>query len=514
MNLVEKAKKLNYLLDTDPSKAVNEANQLQEDENSQSLKAAIFIDGGAILKNSKVIERGLDIYRELEELYPNNQDIKYNLANGYHALALSRKYEDLSWYQETYLDRLKARKLFYFVANNGATSSDIKSQAYTNLANMHRTSYRWVEAYDFYQQALKFDNKNAVASSGALKILIYSLENGFGNKEFLEKEAGRLITHVKDNIETIKLYAGRNAADSILDEIDNFVVPFKNFKGKEGESKKDHFENFVVENNLTLSLTIQSGLHDNKRWDELHIISVLSKIEDESDVPEIFGMFNMMKSDYILARHLFYDAIYSKFQDSGTYKDTLDYALYGIDISVLTLAQRLALDVLDKIAVASLAYLKISGARSTNFKKAWFKKNTDKNNVAKRLLPKILNEIKSGNTALLALSEISNDIVDIGGYLKGKRDIRNSSTHRFTVLHDMQFNKNKSRSKCVDHFNYEEFKNETLATLKLARSSLIYFVQMVSLKECMIKKSSNDKLIYHLFVPSHEYIRNLDDEDN
>jgi hypothetical protein len=174
--------------------------------------------------------------------------------------------------------------------------------------------------------------------------------------------------------------------------------------------------------------------------------------------------------------------------------------------SALALAQRSALDILDKVAVATLSYLGIGGAKRTSFKEAWFKKGKDEK---EKLKPAILNEIENGNTALLALTEVSRDLSNKIGFLSEKQASRNSSTHRFTVLHDLG-SIPKSHSGCLEHFDYEVFLKESLNTLKLARSSVIYFVQMVLIREVKLSEQKNG-LIMPLIVPSHEDMRGIDE---
>lgn len=503
LELAEIAENLSKLLDTNPIKAIEVASKLDGDINYQLLKAAILVDGGSILKNKEAIKIGVDIFELAHELFPENAYITYNLANGWHLFAMAIEYKGFSWYQETYVLRLRARKLFYSAQISSSVSYELKSQALTNLANLLWSSYRWVEAYDFYIDALQADNKNGIASSGALKMLRYALDNNIGNHELLSEEIKHLAVHVNSNTDTIQDYGGVRAVAGILEEIRQIPAEEKFIKYE----AKDDFENFVLRNNLTLSPTIHSVKHDSKRWDKLNIDSISSFVKKGWQIPEIFPMFNVMKSDYILARKILYDVINNSYEDTGTYSDTLDYANYGVRTSALTLAQRLAFDVLDKIAVASLFYLNIGGAKCTNFKTAWFKENKP-NSKLKILHPKILAEIESGNPALSALVEISHDLSDKDGYLKEKQVARNSSTHRFTVLHDLG-SMPESDSKCLEHFDYAKFEYETLSTLKLVRSSLVYFVHMIMLREDRITKGQ-DGLFAPMIVPSHEDIRGLD----
>ena len=72
---------LNSLLDSDPALAVKKAREIDLDTperpNMMSLRAAILVDGGALIQQQDAIEEGLELLRELDGLYPS-ADITYN----------------------------------------------------------------------------------------------------------------------------------------------------------------------------------------------------------------------------------------------------------------------------------------------------------------------------------------------------------------------------------------------------------------------------------------------------
>ena len=504
MELTDITKKLERLTDDNPNQAIKEALQLSGDIYLELLKAATLVNAGEIVKNSDAIRTGVEIYRNAVVKYQDNPALKYNLANGLHALVRSTKDDDTSWstwfqwHQETEDSRLEARQYLYVAANAAHASLDIRTQSFTNLGKILKLSHRWVEAYDFYTLALKENPRNGVASHGALEILRGALHQGLGDHELLAEEMRYLKKHVSKNMETTQAYVGAYGLKCIVDQIKDIHIGDQ----KRPVNECGGYESFVVSNNLTLSLTIHSHKHDPKFWDTINILSVTSGANGNRSVPEIFAMINILKSDYILARQIFFDASKRLFNETGNYNDTLDYACYGINESALALAQRSALDILDKVAVATLAYLGVYEAKKTSFKQAWFEKST------KKYKPEILQEINDGNTALLALTEIAIDLsINKGGFLSEKQTSRNSSTHRFTVFHDLG-KIPTSKSGCLEHFDYEIFLKEALYTLKLARSSVIYFVQMVLIQEKkhLTEKDKQNIFLTELTVPSYEDI--------
>jgi len=102
---------------------------------------------------------------------------------------------------------------------------------------------------------------------------------------------------------------------------------------------------------------------------------------------------------------------------------------------------------------------------------------------------------------------VSGDI-EAGGFLQQKRAMRNSSTHRFTILHDLGESANRE-SRYIDHYSLDEFIDQLIETLQLTRAVLLYFVEMVSLNEHLTHEDGTFK--GQLFVPDHDWIRGEDE---
>lgn len=502
MNNEEIIKMLTILIDENPNKAIEEARKLGDKYEDNYVKSKTLIDAGSDIKDVIAISEGIEIIRKIIDEKPENRfDLNYNLGNGLYSLSLCSVSDNLDWYMHTHDVRQEARYVFNLVRGSKIVDTEVKTQASTNFGNILNSSYRWVEAYDAYMHALEIEANNGVASSGAIKILNHCLNVGIGDEKLIKSEQIRLAEITRNSKDKILKFAGPKA----LEKIEQMIKAYPEYKRKEAYKPKDLYEEFILDNNLTLSPNIKSENLDLKRWDNLNIKSLVEPVGTESTIPAIFAMFNVMKADYILARLLFFKYIREEIQDTGYYSDTLDYASYGTKSALLTLAQRCAIDLLDKIAVATLDYLKIKGAKKTYFKTAWFVEEKKHNS---RWTDEIEALIKDGHKPLIALSEIALDLSTKHGFLKSKNDVRNASTHRFVVLHDFgigQFRK----SDCVEHYEVEDFMTETLETLKLARASLIYFVELIQSNESK-KMHQSGGVIPPVIVPSHHYIRGED----
>jgi tetratricopeptide (TPR) repeat protein len=500
----QKATRLHALMDQDPKQAILEARALSSDTPAggvlfTGLKAGVLIDAGTCANDKEAIEEGIDLFRRLSATRPDEAAFHYNLGNGLAALAGQEKYTGFDWYLSTASLRQEARNEFQRAASS-QKRDELVAVALTNLGNSFSQAHRWVEAYDAYLKALSHDSSNSIASTGAAKILLRCIGRGIGEKRVLKAVAARHVARAKKHVKRIVELAGVRAEAHFAK-----LLKWKARGGIDvdlnGASK---YERFVAEHRLALSPTIEGIDCSLVRWDSLRLSGIYES-PVRAGVPAIFAMFNVMKSDFLAARHLAFQALTSSIPECGLYADTLDYATYGVKQSMLALAQRACIDVLDKVAVATTEYLALTTShKPVYFSNRWFaeRKRDEPLTWHDALRP----HFDKGNTALIALAELSLD-VNKDGALHQKKAIRHASTHRFTVLHD--FGGTPSRSSIhVEHSGIEEFTSLLIESLQLARAAILYFAEMIAINEEKTAKSAGR--VIHLDVPSHHLIRGED----
>ncbi len=503
----ERLTTLRALIDQDPQSAIEAAHALSADDvldarNIDALRAGILIDAGIAGNDIRAVDEGVASLQRLLASDPNRGDLQYCLANGLAGKADLLPYSGPAWYCETADLRRKARHRYRFAAE-GEAGSFIASQALTNLGNALIKACRFVEAYDWYLSALRNDPSNGVALTGAAKVLLRFANKGMGDRDVLLGVAAHHLRSARENPDRIRELAGERAYKQLSELMETEIVG----GAPPDLSSATDYQRFVAKHRLALAPTIEGLDLAVSRWDSLRIESITERINTEHGVPSIFAMFNVLKSEYLTARFLAYLALEGELIESGKYADTLDYASYGIRSSVLSLSQRSCMDVLDKTAVAASEYLDLPGdPKSINFRTTWFL-NTKKGEPL-AWQSEVHDEISLGNTALIALAEVCYDIRE-GGYLQKKMSIRNTSTHRFTVLHD--FDTGPSR-KCryIDHYDGGAFGDQLIETLQLTRAVLFYFVDMIKLREKRL--TSGGLLRVPLLVPDHDWIRGEEDE--
>lgn len=502
----QQRKRLQSLMDDNPVKAIEEARSLPSEVpvkglHYASLKAGVLIDAGPSAGDKHAIEEGIDLFRRLLFEFPNEAGLHYNLANGLMALADQQPYAGSAWYLDTASIRSEGRSHLQ-KAISSEDNAPVLSTAFANLGNALIKAHRWVEAYDAYTKALENDRSNAIASTGAAKLLLRCSNRGIGNKGILLSVAARHLKAANVHPGRIAELAGKRAQEDLTPLL-QMQLPNSN---PPDLSAASDYEKFVARHRLALSPTIEGLDCSLKRWDSLRFGSITEPVGTASGVPPLFAMLNVMKSDFLAARYLAYQALTAKFPDSGFYTDTLDYAVYGIVPSLLSLAQRACIDVLDKIAAATTEYFGIPGdVKVVYFWKRWF--DNPQKGQQKAWHPSLRPHIDKGNTALIALADISFDI-DEDGFLVRKKAFRHSSTHRFTVLHDMGCRPSRESAQ-IEHCEIGEFKDQLIESLQLARAAVLYFVEMISIAEKT--RAAGTGKVGTINVPSHHYIRGEDD---
>jgi tetratricopeptide (TPR) repeat protein len=485
--------------DSDPVAALGKARALRAvpalEDSAASARAGLLIDVGSRVSDRAAILEGVELLRVLRTTDPEHATYRYNLANGLLALAaVDARPESISallaarpWRREarTLLDGLRA-----------VDDRDLATQALTNLGNSLSGSHRWSEALDAYQDALEIDPTNGVAAGAAAQMLLWRSGRGFGDPHKLRAVGARYARIARANEARVCELAGPSAVAAFAKL--PTATPAEPFAL---QGLKPYLR-WVAEHHLALVPTVEGLDPKLRRWDSLLLPGLSEPVAAPSEPPVLIAMFNMMKAGYLEARRLAYRAMTTRERQTGLYADTLDYALYGTDVVSLLLAQRSGIDVLDQLAVALNDYLAV-GVRAdrVDFMKLWRERD------APLWRPVLMDEVSAGNTALVALGELAEDLRE--GFLKRQDEARNASTHRFTVLHDMGASggtgpKRWRESAAIEHRNYGQFESETLHTLKAVRAALLYFVEVVTLRE---HRHHVGKNLLPVLLPQHHHIR-------
>jgi len=499
------------LMDTDPPAAIAGARSLSgRHPHWQRLRASVLCDAGNAAKDSAAVDEAIAIFEELHAAAPEDPKITYNLANAIANRADLDGPKAPDWFLRTGAARRRARALYGEASSSSSGSADLRfaSQAMTNLGNRLDAGYRWIEAFECYREALDLFPENGVASGSAAVVLARVGASALlGNRRHLLDVAARLAHHAKTHGNVVAELAGTAG-----------VARFAKLASRRDDlaavqlgPDATEYQRFVAEHRLSLSPVLEGLGGDPKRWDDARIESLTESFGVGATVPPIFAMFNVMKADYLVARALLFQGLQGLERvgpaaDTGLYDDTLDFAVYGVTTSRLVLAQRSALDVLDKIAVALNEHL--GGgmkAKDVSFHKLW--RMSPRQPAWK---PKLAEAIKAGNHALVALSEIAADLTDGSqedarpGLLHAEKQTRHAGTHRFIVMHDMAMGDSRP-SDAIEHVRLSAFQKTVMRTMRLARAALLHFLEVFGCAERA--RSRDGKLSGVMLVHPHHVIR-------
>jgi hypothetical protein len=507
--------RLTGLIDTDPAAAVADARKVPDDgKNWSILRASILCDAGGAARDIAAVAESSRIFTRLVEALPAEGGMKYNLANALVNQAQLDGTPAPDWWLKTASLRRRARSLFGEAAKlTEGSDAELASQMLTNLGNGLDSAHRWVEAYECYQKALTLCPSNGVAAGCAARVLQRVASLGLlGHEEHLMEGATRLAHRAKEHRHVVARFAGPGAVNS-FEALSSEPGPLETVRLPDDASA---YERFVAEQRLVLSPVLEGLGDDIRRWDEVHIASLTEPIGADAVPPPLFAMFNVMKADYLVARELLFQGMQGVEErprsDTGRYMDTLDFAVYGISPSRLVLAQRAAIDLLDKIAVALNECLSIGlKAKDVTFLKFWREKPNDS-----AWRPALASAIQLGNPALIALSEIAADLTDGSedgtgpGILLPAKRARHAGTHRFVVLHDIESDCTRP-SKAIERYGLDEFQNTVIDTMRLARAALLHFLEVVAYAERALNQDGKLKAV--MGVPPHHEIRGEDVEE-
>lgn len=509
----EQSVHLKVLLNSDPAEAVKQAREINLDTpepvrfNLMCLRAAILVDGGTLAQQQDAIGEGLALFRELHGRFPT-AEITYNLANALVA-ATGVPPRGPSWlnHQErTREHRAEARRCFWKVVQDPDAGSSLRTQAWTNLANQFSNSYRLGEAHDAWLAALEVDPENGVAASSAARNLLWLYQQG-GCTDLTRVEAVMLAKIAHQHRDRVIQYAGAQAAEQIAAFASELEDP------PPRSPHTDPFIRWAERERLTLAPAVELIDPALRKLDWLVLPGIRERVSGASGMPPpIFAMFNVLKSDFILARDLAWRALdENAWPATGRFGDTLDYATYGPDSSALVLAHRTALDLLDKIAVTANHYFELGQPPDKiYFGKLW-RGSPDKATGLRPLAEKVEKAIRGGASALYGLVELAEDYDDLTGILRSQKNLRNTGTHRFVVLHDFGDPVHSRQAPEIERHQREQFTQEVLRALRVARSAIQMLALSISQHEQGLERQTVG-LVGSLAVPDHDWIRGRDDE--
>lgn len=448
-----------------------------------------LINCGSRIGDRDAVVRGRELASQAlvdaEPDSPHAWECRYNIANSLQEevdIDAPRAGGDRSsWEPEHVAHRVErrealrdARSQLFAISEAGNADSRTRSAACCNLANALDTSGRWAEAYTFYLRALEIRPDNGNAAGNIAQLLAYRIQSGLGMPGHLAAVYDYYATLAQSLREGTVSFAGSDVAD----RWDKLELTGSPGHFSHGPADDDDYQQWVAQHRLALSPVVEGFGTDGRRWDTAAISHLYGPL-DKPELPPIVGEMNVLKADFLVSRRLAFEgiAIMEKEgleqpdSDPGYYIDTLDYALYGIPYSMLLLAQRSTLDVLDKTAVVANEYFECGlPASKVGFRSFW----TDASGQIRTTL------IKRPGRALpaLALAELALDMSS-GGMYVASQELRNAGTHR--IVHAALLDATGVTRDSRSSIDLVKLLESTVLALQVTRSAYLYLIDLIAM---------------------------------
>jgi tetratricopeptide (TPR) repeat protein len=459
---------------------------------------SVLINLASDLNDEEALGYAVELLDELIEAAPASSTwfshARYNRANARESLLAvgtkpaweeaGEEQRQAEYYKARALVRshLRASRRDFLAAAQDSNSVH-RTQARTNLGNMLSSSGRWLEAFEQYAEAVVVDPTNGNAAGNAAASLYRALLSGLGPAGHLAAVYSKYRAIAQANRDRTVELAGEGAA-ALWDALPE-IEPHGHLAHAESDNP---YVQWVARERLALTPVMDGLGSDTQRFDDVSIEAVITGPGEEG-MPQVFAAANVLKSDYLAARRTVYQGLAMLEEgadgwalhpaETGTYANTLDYAVYGEPISFMTLGARAALDVLDKIAVATNEYLGTGdSAGGVNFRKYWFDKKT-KEVPWPGLNPKLI-EQGADMSRILALAELGDDLED-GGLYEQAQAMRNRSTHR--LVRAKLFDAEGIANTALTTLEVSNLKLASVESLRVARAGILYFHALVSVRE-------------------------------
>lgn len=446
--------------------------------------ASLFVDLGSESYNLDTINKGISIFKDNYELLINKittDSINYCLGNAYHAIYKIKTKGDKNFYPtpENVKDSLFDAKQSYLKAyktldNNNV--NDYSIQVLTNLGNNLNHSGRIVEALQLFDTVLEHNAQFPQALCSKANGLFYMIrETNCALSISLFAEIYWLFLKAKkhnmpDDIRyTVEL--GINKSAEFLKANDFDFCSLENELNLNDIEYINHPDNirFFLDNFLSLS---EHGLYckcNGAKIDDLRIghqgYSSVNKKLVELEV-----LNNRLKSEFSLARQLYYDFLSNKLADNVHYENVIDGIKDGIHIEQLRTSFRLCFGVFDKIAggICYLFDLETKKRENIYFENFWISKQ----------IPSRWKKINSfRNIHLTALYSIACDLNKRDGEFGFYKIWRNRLEHGlFSLTTTEHKNKKWQNEKFLEKTTEENFEKQTKYLLQLTRSAIFSFV--------------------------------------
>jgi tetratricopeptide (TPR) repeat protein len=453
--------------------------------------ACLLVDIGTDLRDDKIIHEGLTIFIErYDELLSVIQpaSLEYNIANAkkslYDIAAMGR---DTRFRPES-IELLTEAKNHYWKSIKYAKEATPEPQLLVNLGNALDQCGRVVEALMWYDHALEIDPSFGMAhmNRGQALLFLNQLSDTYTISLLSEAKRAFRLAETSRQLPDNLVKAARDYREKLNQHLleigrDDEKIATNNQQHRAEYEEHDDYRCFCLSNYLALC---EHALYCNcagARRDDLSIPKQSGAIGGDF-VLRLELLLNRIKSEFCLARSLYYQAVASEqLWDSrpfeGTFTKLFEGDAIGIRPEFLRTSFRLSFGILDRIAQGlSELYSLANSSEVLYFESFWRPRDQQKRGKEERW--DLINQQE--NIGLVALYSLATDLNRIGGEWGFFKESRNDLEHGLLVLLSDDSKELPSpaipKRIAFETVSIEEFRRRTLHMLQFTRSAIFSFV--------------------------------------
>lgn len=477
------------------------------------------IDQASDEKNIDAINRALEKIEKnnVEELSSKELARLYFLKANCYATkrVISGDVKNWSWEDENLEKEIYYLRLSISECNSIPIKddySDLRYRVQTNLANALNHVGRFVEAIETWDNVLNENPTYAMAIGNrghSLSWYARYLYDPYHQPIFLNESYWEIKKALEIGVE-------KHAVKDLLDWVDHLdsLTDWNEFNFEPGDESRGRskiersYRTWCIDNRLFLNPLNDIWMKDIVANDVLTFPPTIVKKGDENPLfPEVYGIYNQLKQEYVSARYILFEAIEESntslhFSDKRVkLYDMLDYREYRLWIEKLKMAFLSAYAIFDKIAYLLNQHWNLSiNVQSVKFNSVWMKPGDKR----KPLLEKFR---YSDNWPLRGLFWLSKDLYfrtsenrPIEPDARHLNHIRNHIAHKYLRVYDHRLVDTKTwRENSGHELSYPisdlELKRQTMKVIKLVRSALIYLSLAAHAEESKARKILDDGLL-------------------
>lgn len=447
--------------------------------------AGSYITLGSESYNLDSVNKGILIFQNNKELLKTaitEDSIDYCLGNGFHAIyQITAQSENSSFPTPANVrDSLFQAKQSYLKAFKKidlGNLNDFSIQVLTNLGNNLNRSGRIVEALQLFDMVLNQKQEFPQAIVSKADGLVYMIRatncpltiSLFAEVYRLYNKASEQNIFAEDIKKTVEIGKKKSAEFLIANDVNLETIEDEFLLNNQEYLRHPKNIKFFLDNFLSLS---EHGLYckcNGAKIDDL-AIGYHGFITTDKKTIQLELLNNRLKSEFSLARQLYFDFLTNEQTDNIHYENVLNGIINGINHEQLRTSFRQCFGILDKIAegICHLLDLEIKDGENIYFESFW-NSNKSPSRWSK------INEFK--NIHLTALYSIACDLNKQNGEFGFYKIWRNRLEHGlFSLTSSDYIDKNWENEQFAEKTTEDDFEDKTKHLLQGTRAAIFSFV--------------------------------------